>query len=109
MKNKLQEAKANVTWLRGSNFDADAEIKRLQYNLDEVMAGGRLGLLEVVSRSVYLKPLLVLLGLEFLVQFTGITGITLYMTDIFIKAGLEESKSLFYSAAVATSQVCKKT
>ncbi len=91
--------------LRGKNFDADAEILRLEDALDEVKNTGKAGFVEIFSHLVYFKPLLLMLTLQFLAQFTGVTGISLYMTDIFIKAGFDEDKSLFYSSAVATAQV----
>ncbi len=105
IKSNLPKAKKSITRLRGAQFDADKEISRLEYALDEVKAIGKVGLLDIFSQLVYLKPLLILLGLQFLSNFTGLSGISLYMTEIFIKAGFDEDKSLFYSSAVATAQV----
>ena len=105
LKGKREEAKRGLRRLRGKDFDADAEILNLEDALDEVKAQGKVGIIEVFTETVYLKPMLILLGLQFLANFTGILGISLYMTEIFIKAGFDEDKSLFYSAAVASAQV----
>ncbi len=105
LKGEREEAKRGLRRLRGKDFDADAEILNLEDALDEVKAQGKVGIIEVFTKTVYLKPMLILLGLQFLANFTGILGISLYMTEIFIKAGFDEDKSLFYSAAVASAQV----
>ncbi len=108
LRHKIERAKHSIVRLRGESFDTDAEILRLEEALDEVKDIGKIGIMEIFSQMVYFKPLLLMLILQFLCQFTGLAGISLYMTDIFIKAGFDEDKSLFYSAAVATAQVCTK-
>ncbi len=105
LQGREEDAKKGLRRLRGKDFDADAELLRLEGALDEVKAQGKVGLIEVFSRGVYLKPVLIMLGLQFLANFTGILGISLYITEIFIKAGFDADKSLYYSAAVTSAQV----
>ncbi len=105
LKDRPESAERSLRRIRGKDFDAIAEVSRLEKALDEAKALGTVGPLQVVAESVYRKPLLLLLALQFFVQFTGLNGISLYMTEIFIKAGFEEDKSLYYSAAVASAQV----
>ncbi len=107
LKDKRHKAKKSLYRARGRHFDAESEVAKIEKAQDEMRKIGTVGLRGVLSQSVYLKPLLLMLGVQTFCQFTGLAGITLYMSEIFIKAGFDADKSLYNSAAVSSAQVGK--
>ena len=83
------EARDNLVWLRGPNYDVDKELTETEKQLD---SEEKLSISELIEefkkRSVY-YPILLAAFLMFFRQFCGILAITFYVEEIFKQAHIQ--------------------
>ena len=84
---RMPEALDALKRLRGSTFDAEAELRQLQLAHEEsARQGGPTGLmqqLKVMFSRTYMRPLSIAIGLQIVQQFTGINGVFFYLGSLF--------------------------
>ncbi len=84
---RMPDALAALKRLRGLTFDSDAEMRQLnQAHQESSCQSGPSGLipqLKVMFSSLYTRPLLIAVGLQFTQQFTGINGVFFYLGNLF--------------------------
>ncbi len=95
------KARQSLQWLRGSGCDIEDEFETLKQIEKEQRIWGSFTFTDLV----YLKPLLIMLTIHFIQQFCGINAIVFYLSDIFLKAGLDMNDSLSAAALVSCTQV----
>lgn len=105
LKGKDAEAAKALQWLRGKDHDIGTELEEIKDSQRQQESIGSVSPLEILTKGVYLKPTLVMLGLMFFQQFSGINAVLFNLTDIFIKAnsGIEAELG---ATIVALVQVC---
>lgn len=79
---KREEAIASLKWLRGSDYDYNAELFELQAANDEQKAQ-KVSLRDALSRRATKKALFISLGLMFFQQMSGINAVIFFTKDIF--------------------------
>ncbi len=105
VKGKQDEAAKSLQWLRGKHYDIGKEMASLRKTYEEQKIIGSISLMDLIKKDVYWKPLLLMLAIHFTQQFCGINAIVFYLTDIFLKAGLDIDNSLAAAAMVSLTQV----
>ena len=87
-KGKESDARKSMELLRGKEFvGIDDEINAIKISVTERNDPKyRISLRQIFSSSVYLKPFCMSLVLMFLMQFSGINQVVMYMQLIFEKA-----------------------
>ena len=105
-KNRKKDARDAMCWLRTPTANIDKELEQMQAEFDEQQAVGTVSLKQFFSAPEYLKPALIMLGLMFFQQFSGINAVIFYLTDIFIKANVDLDSGLS-STLVSLVQVKK--
>ncbi|XP_042893168.1 facilitated trehalose transporter Tret1-like, partial [Penaeus japonicus] len=85
---KGQDSKAQkaLRWYRGSDYDVEAELQATKKSLEELQAGGKVGL-SGLGRPYILRPLLISLGLMSFQQLCGINAILFNANTIFKDSG----------------------
>lgn len=81
-KNKDDEAMKSIKWLRGENYDGANEIAELQ-NEKEEQSKMQYSAKDLLSRTSTKKSLLIMAGLNFFQQLSGINAVIFYTNDIF--------------------------
>lgn len=86
--NKQKQARKALQWLRGPNADISrefAEIEKMnnEGNADEDSTNG----CSEVFKPMYMRPLLISMGLMFFQQMSGINAVIFYTVNIFKDAG----------------------
>ncbi|KAM9393262.1 solute carrier family 2, facilitated glucose transporter member 6 [Pholidichthys leucotaenia] len=76
------KAEKALHWLRGSQYDIEAELRDIQ---DSVNAQPKLTLSQLTTPNYY-RPILISVGMRFLQQMTGITPILIFLEPIFEKS-----------------------
>ena len=91
---KEQEAIASLHWLRGNHYDINPELSAIRKNSEKQRGIKTVGLQELVSINIYLKPLLVVMVVMMLQQLSGINAVSFYIQIIFnqAKTGLSPCK-----------------
>ena len=96
------EARANLVWLRGPDYDVDRELTETEEQLD---TEEKLGVSELIEefkkRSVY-YPVILAAFVMFFRQFNGIMAILFYVEEIFKQAHIRSSE---FIAPLATGGV----
>ena len=72
----------SIQWLRGPQFDGANEIAELQ-NEKEEQSKMQYSARELLSRPATKRALLVMFGLNFFQQLSGINAVIFYTNDIF--------------------------
>ena len=80
------EARKSLVWLRGSEFDVDAELAQIEARLHDELTRQNFKLSDLWRPRLY-KPLLVGVGLMVFQQFSGINAALFNSVDIFRLAG----------------------
>ncbi|XP_046727821.1 solute carrier family 2, facilitated glucose transporter member 6-like isoform X2 [Silurus meridionalis] len=83
-KDKDDEAKRALQWLRGPDTDYESEFQRIKHSV--ISQGGMR--CSDFTKSFYLKPILISVFMRILQQMTGITPILIYMEPIFEKTAV---------------------
>jgi hypothetical protein len=86
-KQNHEEARKALQWLRGSNYNPDAELKEMQLSNEEEQKIGSISLSELFSNRLYWQPFLISMFGMFGQQFCGINVVFFYLETIFIQAG----------------------
>ena len=102
----IEGTRKSIQWLRGSEYrGVDDEISLLQKadnkNRDKILG---VSFKDLLSKRIYLQPLLISSGLMFFQQFSGMNPVLFYLQEIFIKAGSHSDVGL-NSFLVALVQV----
>ncbi|XP_069988510.1 facilitated trehalose transporter Tret1 [Penaeus vannamei] len=102
-KGRDSQAEKSLRWYRGSDYNVKAELEATKKNLQELQAGGRVGL-RGLGRPCVLRPLLVSLGLMFFQQLCGINAILFNANTVFQDSGSRMGRDAS-SVVVAATQV----
>ena len=70
-KNKEQEAKKSLQWLRGME-NVNNELDELKRSYSEQKKVGKVSYLSLITNKVYFKPFLIMNALMFIQQFSGV-------------------------------------
>lgn len=92
-KNREEEARKSLQFLRGVHTDINVEFERLKANMAKGTNSQQIKPKELLKGSV-LKPLLLSMALMLLQQFSGINSIIYFTVFIFQKAGSSMDKNL---------------
>jgi facilitated trehalose transporter len=93
-KQKPEEARKALQWLRGSSYNPDAELKEMQWSNEEEQKVGRISLSELFSNRLYWQPFLIAMFGMFGQQFCGINAVIFYLETIFIQSGSSIAPSI---------------
>uniref|UniRef100_A0A3Q3B1V4 Solute carrier family 2, facilitated glucose transporter member 8 n=1 Tax=Kryptolebias marmoratus TaxID=37003 RepID=A0A3Q3B1V4_KRYMA len=80
-----QHAEKNLRWLRGSQYDTQAELRNSPS--DSINTQARITWAQL-AKPIYYRPILISVGMRFLQQMTGITPILVYLEPIFAKSNV---------------------
>lgn len=86
-KQRDDQAKSALQWLRGPWYNITKEYEELKEAHRQEQETGSIKWTEILTQAKYLKPLLIVLGLMFFQQFSGINVVIFYTQDIFNDAG----------------------
>lgn len=86
MREQNQEATKALKWFRGPMYDPAEEIAELQ-NDNEEQKANNLSIGEALGRKTSVRGLVIILGLMFFQQVSGINAVIFYTTEIFGAAG----------------------
>ncbi|KAL3278380.1 hypothetical protein HHI36_013708 [Cryptolaemus montrouzieri] len=89
---KLGKCKKALVWLRGENQDVTKELNDLIRKNNEQKS--RETNISLLFKTPNLKPLIIVLGLMFFQQFSGINAVIFYTTSIFRASGSNMSASI---------------
>ncbi|KAB0801232.1 hypothetical protein PPYR_05586 [Photinus pyralis] len=92
-RNRDREAHDALRWLRGPNEDIHEEYSNL-FNKEKGVTPSVCRVIMELREHAHLKALIIALGLMFFQQFTGITAVIYYATDVFNMSGSEIDSSL---------------
>uniref|UniRef100_A0A1L8DF37 Facilitated trehalose transporter Tret1 n=2 Tax=Nyssomyia neivai TaxID=330878 RepID=A0A1L8DF37_9DIPT len=93
-RNREDQARKALQWLRGRDADVDPELKGIVKSATEAeRSASRNAMLDLLKRS-NLKPLLISLGLMFFQQLSGINAVIFYTVTIFKDAGSSIDENL---------------
>ena len=77
-KNKEQEAKKSLQWLRGME-NVNNELDELKRAYSEQKKVGKVSYLSLITNKVYFKPFLIMNALMFIQQFSGVNAVMFYL------------------------------
>jgi facilitated trehalose transporter len=103
--NREREAKAGLQWLRGLEIDISEELNEME-TANNSAQNERLKPRELLQ-VIYIKPLLVSMGLMFFQQLSGINAVMFYSVNIFRLAGSSINSNLA-TIILGTSQLSKR-
>ncbi len=86
-KGEDDRALTSLRWLRGQGYDSEGELKALKEDQRKQAEHGTVTLGELFTEKRYLMPLLVVIGLMFFQQFSGVNSVIFYTSRIFKQAG----------------------
>jgi hypothetical protein len=86
-KQKHEEARKALQWLRGKHYNVDAELKEMQLSNEEEQKIGSISLTTLFTKGVYLRPFLLGMFIMFAQQFSGVNAVNFHLHSIFDKAG----------------------
>lgn len=82
-KGKTKMARKSLVWLRGKGTDVTDELNAIEKTHVDSEKGDSQGAIFELFRGVYLRPLMICLGLMFFQQFSGINAVIFYTTNLF--------------------------
>ena len=77
-KNKEQEAKKSLQWLRGIK-NVSNELDELKRAYSEQKKVGKVSYLSLITNKVYFKPFFIMNALMFIQQFSGVNAVMFYL------------------------------
>lgn len=83
IKGESDKAVASIKWLRGSKYDAQAEVAELNKEHEERSNDQQASLWKALKRPDSLKAMGIGLGLMFFQQTSGVNAVIFFTTDIF--------------------------
>lgn len=93
-KGNFEKARVSLQWLRGKSSDVSVEYEDVQKTIIENQKQGNHSMLKDLFSPACLKPLLILIGLMFFQQMSGINAVIFYAAGIFEAAGTTMDKNL---------------
>lgn len=87
-KGRVDEALESFQWLRGHGAEARKEFDAIMLNQNTSSTAGNYSwssVKENIRRPAFVKPLLILLGFFFTMQFSGVNAVTFYSVSIMIR------------------------
>lgn len=81
-KNKTEKAISSLKWLRGNNYDYNSELQELQ-NEHQERENSKVSFAAAFGRKTSIKALIIMLGLMFFQQMSGINAVIFYTGFIF--------------------------
>ena len=95
-KGKEEAARKALRWFRGSEYiGVEEELTALQNaEKEQNDEGSKVSIVQLFTKSIYLKPLGISMGLMFFQQFSGINQVLIYLQAIFLKAGSDMDPGL---------------
>ncbi|XP_035790881.1 facilitated trehalose transporter Tret1-2 homolog isoform X1 [Anopheles albimanus] len=92
-KGKFSDASKSLKWLRGSNYDENAELEDMKQE-DVKMKAEAIRMVDAFRQKATIRALIISLGLMFFQQLSGINAVIFYNSGIFKSAnGGEEMSS----------------
>ncbi len=86
-KDDEESALQSLQQLRGSRYDCEQEMEELREEHRKEKERGSITLIDLLTERRYLFPLLVVIGLMFFQQFSGVNTVIFYTARIFEQAG----------------------
>ena len=77
-KNKEQEAKKSLQWLRGIK-NVNNELDELKRAYTEQKKLGKVSYMSLITNKVYFKPFFIMNALMFIQQFSGVNAVMFYL------------------------------
>ena len=87
-KNNIAKAEKSIQRLRGIEYNLRPEIEEIQMQ-QEALKGGNKSFVEEFKKKATFKAFIIIIGLFFFFQMSGINAVTFYTTTIFIDAGVK--------------------
>ncbi|CAO1407562.1 unnamed protein product [Diamesa serratosioi] len=87
-KNKIAKAEKSIQRLRGTKYDLRPEIEEIQMQQETIKKVKNSFAVEFKKKATF-KAFIVIIGLFFFFQMSGIDAVTFYTTTIFIEAGVQ--------------------
>ncbi|XP_037031895.1 facilitated trehalose transporter Tret1-like isoform X2 [Bradysia coprophila] len=84
-KKQTEKAVASLKWLRGDNYDYNTELQELQSEHEE-RENSKISFAAAFARRTSVKALIIMLGLMFFQQMSGINAVIFYTGFIFDRA-----------------------
>lgn len=84
-KNQPEKAVSSLKWLRGNDYDFNSELQELQSEHEE-RENQKISFAAAFARKTSVKALIIMLGLMFFQQMSGINAVIFYTGFIFDKA-----------------------
>lgn len=84
-KNQTEKAVSSLKWLRGNDYDYSSELQELQSEHQE-RENSKISFAAAFGRKTSVKALIIMLGLMFFQQMSGINAVIFYTGFIFEKA-----------------------
>lgn len=85
-KGHIKKAELSFAWLRGCDVDARQEFESMLLNQNTSSTVGNYAWVNLrtnIRRAAFIKPLLILSGFVFIMQFSGVNAVTFYSVTIF--------------------------
>ncbi len=86
-KGRYDEAEKSLQWLRGKDYNPKHDVEVLKQAQEDEKATGAVTVKELLTKRRYLQPLLIVVGLMFFQQFSGVNFVIFYTQEIFVDAG----------------------
>lgn len=84
-KDRVEDARSSLQWLRGSTSDVEYELEAIQVNFE--MASQESSSLKDIFNRSHIRPFLLSLGLMLIQQLSGINAVIFYTVSIFEMSG----------------------
>lgn len=86
MREKNHEASSAIKWLRGPQYDPAEDVAELQNDCEEQKTRN-LSILEALGRNTSIRGMIIVFGLMFFQQMSGVNVVIFYTNDIFKASG----------------------
>ena len=100
-KNRIEDARKSLEWLRGSNYDCQEELEEMETILSNKQDWKES--LKEASQRKFLLPILMMVVIMTIQPFCGITMLAMYSLDLFKRTQVEYNN---YILSIMTSSLC---